>query len=68
MRRRWAVLFVLACAPALLAQSQAQTPDSSRALEALAAPIYQQLAALRDYEAQSYGRKTVLDRLNRALR
>ncbi len=47
MRRRWAVLFVLACAPALLAQSQAQTPDSSRALEALAAPIYQQLAALR---------------------
>ena len=47
MRRRWAVLFVLACAPALLAQSQAQTPDSSRALEALAAPIYQQLAALK---------------------
>jgi len=28
----------------------------------------EQLAALRDYEAQSYGRKTVLDRLNRALR
>jgi len=57
MRRRWAVLFVLACAPAvlfvlacapaLLAQSQAQTPDSSRALEALAAPIYQQLASLK---------------------
>jgi hypothetical protein len=47
MRRRWAVLFVLACAPALLAQSQAQPPDSSRALEALAAPIYQQLAALK---------------------
>src|SRR6266567_3280956 len=40
MRRRWAVLSVLA-------QSQAQTPDSSRALEALAAPIYQQLAALK---------------------
>jgi len=47
MRRLWAVLFVLACAPALLAQSQAQPPDSSRALEALAAPIYQQLAALK---------------------
>jgi len=57
MRRRWAVLFVLACAaavlfvlacaPALLAQSQAQPPDSSRALEALAAPIYQQLATLK---------------------
>jgi hypothetical protein len=47
MRRLWAVLLVLACAPALLAQSQAQPPDSSRALEALAAPIYQQLAALK---------------------
>jgi hypothetical protein len=47
MRRRWAVLFVLACAPALLAQSRAQPFDSSRALEALAGPIYQQLAALK---------------------
>src|SRR5713226_3908348 len=47
MRRLWAVLFVLACAPALLTQSQAQPPDSPRALEALAAPIYQQLAALK---------------------
>ena len=47
MRRLWAVLFVLAGAPALLGQSQAQPPDSSRALEALAAPIYQQLATLK---------------------
>jgi hypothetical protein len=47
MRRLWAVLFVLACAPTFLAQSQAQPSDSSRALEALAAPIYQQLAVLR---------------------
>ena len=51
MRRLWAVLFVLACAPTLLAQSQAQPSESSRALEALAAPIYQQLAALRGMSA-----------------
>ena len=51
MRRLWAVLFVLACAPTLLAQSRAQPSESSRALEALAAPIYQQLAALRGMSA-----------------
>jgi hypothetical protein len=28
----------------------------------------EQLAALREYEAQSHARKTVLDRLDRALR
>jgi hypothetical protein len=47
MRRLWAVLLVLACAPALLGQSQAPPPDSPRALEAMAAPIYQQLATLK---------------------
>ncbi len=51
MRRLWAVLFVLAGAPTLLAQSHAQPSESSRALEALAAPIYQQLAALRGMSA-----------------
>jgi hypothetical protein len=51
MRRLWAVLFVLASAPTLLAQSHAQPSESSRALETLAAPIYQQLAALKGMSA-----------------
>ncbi|HEV8533183.1 MAG TPA: ImmA/IrrE family metallo-endopeptidase [Methylomirabilota bacterium] len=51
MRRLWAVLLVLACAPTLLAQSHAQPSESSRALEALAVPIYQQLAALKGMSA-----------------
>jgi hypothetical protein len=44
------------------------TADQVVKLVSSGALIPEQLAALREYEAQSHARKTVLDRLDRALR